>query len=258
MNNTKLKLNKFGVLTAAVAAVISFNASADVNDTIEKTFDFDSDGRIQLSNVNGDVTVTACDCSQVSLTANIKASSQEMRDRISIEVDDSDDRLSVRTKYKNNRGSSWRNQYSEVTYTLYVPNDVNLDGFELVNGNLEINGVTGALDADLVNGELKSDGLTASTKVNMVNGDMDIRFNDLTNAKYIDLESVNGNINVYIPSSSDATIQAETISGRITNDFGIEVIKHKYVGSEMSGYIGSGDVKVDLENVNGKIAINVL
>ena len=108
-----------------------------------------------------------------------------------------------------------------------------------------------------MNGSLKSDGLTASTKVDMVNGNMEIHFNDLSNAKRIELESVNGDIEIYLPSGADATIEAKTVSGRITNEFGIEVIKHKYVGSEMNGTIGGGDVQIELENVNGRIAVKV-
>ena len=130
----------------------------------------------------------------------------------------------------------------------FIP-DVNLNNIDLVNGNLTISGVTGSLNADLVNGSLKSDGLTASTRVDMVNGDMEIHFSDLSNAEDIKLEAVNGDIEIYLPSATDATVDAETVSGRISNEFGLEVIKHKYVGSEMRGVIGSGDVQIELENV---------
>jgi len=249
---------KLTLLSAVMCSSLSFNALADITDKIEKTFDFESNGTIRISNVNGDVSFTACDCSQVTLIADIRASSQEMRDRITIDINQSSSSLRVKTRYEENRGSSWHNEHSEVTYTLSVPNDVRLEDIDLVNGNLDIKGVTGALDADLVNGELSSDGLTSSTKVSMVNGDMDIRFSDLSNAKFVNLESVNGNIYVYLPAGSNATVDAETVSGRISNDFGIEVIKHKFVGSEMKGSIGSGDVRIDLENVNGRIAVKSL
>ncbi|MCW8878511.1 MAG: DUF4097 family beta strand repeat-containing protein [Kangiellaceae bacterium] len=255
---TTNNLKKAGLLSIAVMGLSIGSASAEVNETIEKTWDFDSDGRIQVENVNGDVTFRSCDCAEVSMTAHIYASSQEMRDRISIDISDSSSSLRVKTKYKNNRGSSWNHERSEVTYTFTVPNSVRLDGIELVNGNLNIEGVTGQLDADLVNGELKSDGLTASTKVSMVNGDMELKFSELSDARSINLNSVNGNIYLYLPSSANASIDAETVSGRISNDFGIEVIKHKYVGSEMRGSIGNGDVQIDLENVNGKIAVRSL
>ncbi|TQV86852.1 DUF4097 family beta strand repeat-containing protein [Aliikangiella coralliicola] len=259
MKNEIIKnhFRKISFLPAILAVTLSTNANADVNDTIEKTFSFDSDGKIQLSNVNGDVSISACGCNEVHLIAEITASNQEIRDRITVEIDESSSNLRIKTRYKNNenRKRSWNNGHSQVTYTLSVPNDVQLSDIDLVNGDLKINGVTGKLKADLVNGELHSDGLTSTTSVNMVNGDMDIKFADLSNAERVNLESVNGNITVYLPSDADATLDAETVSGRISNEFGINVVKHKYVGSEMRGAIGGGGVKINLDNVNGRIEV---
>jgi len=251
--NTTIKAIVFGA-----SAFLSLGAAAEINETIEKTFDLSNSGKIQLENVNGDVKITACDCSQVSVVANITASSQEMRDRIKIKFNSTDDRLKIKTKYKNNRGSSWNNERSEVNYILEVPRSANLDGIRLVNGDLRISGVSGKLDADLVNGELESDGMTSTTQVNMVNGDILLKFDDLSNADSVKLESVNGKIEVYLPASSDVSVEAETVSGRITNEFGIEVIKHRYVGSEMKGNIGTGRVSLGMENVNGEISLKVM
>ena len=256
MNLTKT--TTFKALFLSTFTAISMAATADVSDTIEKTFNLNSDGKIRLKNINGNVTFKACDCSQVTMVANISASSQEMRDRISIDIDDSSDRLSIKTKYKKNRGSSWNNQHSEVVYELQVPNTVNLDGINLVNGSLKISGVSGELDADLVNGNLDSDGLSSSTRVKMVNGDITLKFTDLTNADKVDLESVNGKIEVYMPAHADVSVSAETVSGQISNEFGLNVIKHKYVGSEMKGNVGSGRVTLNMDNVNGKIALKSL
>lgn len=246
-------------MTFLALAALSQPVFADVTDTIERTIDFNEDGKIRLSNINGNVSIRACDCSQVNLVAEIEASSQEMRDRISVEIDSSESHLYVRTKYrKRGERPSWNNEHSEVTYTLTVPNQVNLNDIELVNGDLNVEGISGELNADLVNGELESDGGSSSTRVNMVNGDMTIKFDSLSHAKHIDLDSVNGRINLYLPADANATIDAETVSGKISNEFGIQVRKHKYVGSDMRGTIGNGDVRISLENVNGKIAVNRL
>lgn len=234
----------------------SLHATAEVTETIEKNFEFDQQGKISLSNINGDVSITACDCSEVSLQATITASSQEARDRISIEIDQTDSKLKVETRYKKNEKRSWNNNYSKVNYILSVPNKVNFRKLSLVNGDLKISGVSGTLNANLVNGELESDGLTANTRIDMVNGDMTVKFTDLSNAETIRLTSVNGDINVYLPDDASADLDAETVSGSISNDFGIEVIKGKYVGRTMKGEIGGGDVAIDMENVNGRIAVN--
>jgi hypothetical protein len=247
--------NSHLLLPALLATTISSVTLADVSETIEKTFEFEPNGKIQLSNINGDVSISACDCSQVSLTAKITASSQAVRDRILIDINDSTDHLTIKTKYSKQQQRSLNNQYSEVNYLLTVPKGVALDSIDLVNGDLVVKGVSGSLKANLVNGELTSDGHTSTTQVDMVNGDMTLRFENLNHAENISLKSVNGAIKLYLPTDAGAQVNAETVSGKISNDFGIKVIKHKYVGSEMQGKIGSGNTTVYLNTVNGKIAL---
>lgn len=250
---TKLKK----LIPALVIASASGLASADITDTIDKSYDFDANGRISLSNVNGDVTIAACDCNQVRLVATITASDQETRDRISVKIKSSNSKLSVKTKYENNDDYK-NNGHSKVVYQLSVPNEVSLDSISLVNGDLKIERVTGELDVELVNGDLKSDGMTSNTDVSLVNGDMNLTFANLSNAKKIKLESVNGAIVVRLPSDANVDVSAETVSGNISNDFGLHVNKGKYVGSDMHGQLGDGSVSLSMDNVNGKIRLKTL
>ncbi len=253
-----MKTNKYMQMLAASLLVFTGAVNADITDVIEKTYDFDEKGRISLSNVNGNVTVSACDCSQVHLTATITASDQETRDRIDVKINASNKKLSIETKYAKKEGRYSRNSHSEVIYTLTVPNKVQLDELQLVNGDLRISGVSGKLSADLVNGDLISDASMADTEVSMVNGDMKISFQDLSSVDRIKLESVNGDIVVRMPSNAGLDVSAETVSGNISNEFGITVHKGRYVGSDMHGTVGDGSVNLSMENVNGKIRLNTL
>jgi DUF4097 and DUF4098 domain-containing protein YvlB len=252
-----MNIKKRLIMPMMVVAASSGFAAADINDTIEKSYDFDSNGTISLSNVNGNVSISACDCQQVRLTANVSASDQETRDRIKVIINASDSRLSVETKYENNNNHR-NNGHSKVVYHLSVPNNVSLDSIELVNGDLKIERVAGELDADLVNGDLTSDGMTSSTEVSLVNGDMNLSFANLDNAKKIKLESVNGSIIVNLPSDANVDVSAETVSGSISNEFGLNVHEGKYVGSDMRGVLGDGSVRLSMDNVNGKIKLKSL
>lgn len=256
--NNPLKNYKLS-LSALLFATYTGFASADITDVIDKSYDFDNDGRISLSNINGNVTITACGCDQVNLIARVTASDQETRDRITVDINASQSKLSVKTKYsKKDREYHNRNNHSEVVYELSVPDNVELDQIELVNGDLTITGVTGKLDADLVNGELKSDGMTSDTEVSLVNGDMQITFENLSNASKVKLDSVNGDIVVNLPGDANVEVSADTVSGKISNDFGLTVNEGRYVGSDMRGVIGDGSVRLTMENVNGRIKLKSL
>jgi len=254
-----MKITKYSLVLATAFTLLATAASAEITDVIEKSIDFNDDGRISLSNINGNVNISSCDCSQVHLVATITASDQETRDRIEVKIQSSKKRLSIETKYaKRERGYHSRNNHSEVVYELKVPNRVNLDEIELVNGDLEVNGVSGKLSADLVNGELISDASMSDTQVSMVNGDIKISFQDLSNVSRIKLESVNGDIVVRVPSGSNLDVSAETVSGNISNEFGLKVHKGRYVGSDMHGTLGDGRVSLTMENVNGRIKLDNL
>ena len=77
---------------------------------------------------------------------------------------------------------------------------------------------------------------------------------DLAGAE-IELESVNGAIELYLPAGVSARVDAETVNGSIdADDFGLEVEKG-FVGRDLDGEIGGGDAKVSLDAVNGSIRI---
>ncbi len=254
-----MKTNKNLTLSALLLATFTTFASADVTDVINKQYAFDQDGKIALSNINGDVSISACNCSEVNLVATITASDQETRDRINIEIDSSESNLSIKTKYAKQKERFGHNDsHSNVTYELQVPNDVFLRDLNLINGDLNISGVTGKLNADLINGDLKSDGMTSDTNVNTVNGGMYLTFKSLDNADKIKLDSVNGAIVVRVPSDANVKVDANTVGGKISNDFGIKVKKGKYVGSSMHGSIGDGSIRLSMNNVNGKIKLKTL
>lgn len=249
-------LQKTLISAIAAATLAPISAMADIEDRIERSFKFDSNGSISLDNINGDVTIKGCDCDEVTIVAVVEASDQKTRDRIHVEIDASDSRIDIDTRYeKQDRRWSFGNNYSSVTYNLTVPKNVKLRGIELVNGDLDIIGVRGEIEAELVNGSVESDSMSGDAHISTVNGEMTLTYLDTSDVDTINLESVNGSIDLRLPQDVSADIEAETVSGRISNEFGIHVEKGKWVGSSMRGTIGSGDIRVTLENVNGRIRV---
>jgi DUF4097 and DUF4098 domain-containing protein YvlB len=71
----------------------------------------------------------------------------------------------------------------------------------------------------------------------------------------VELKSVNGSVELTMPSDANADLEASTVSGGIENDFGLHVNHHRWVGHDLRGEIGNGRTRVRLENVNGHIEI---
>jgi DUF4097 and DUF4098 domain-containing protein YvlB len=66
---------------------------------------------------------------------------------------------------------------------------------------------------------------------------------------------VNGAILLRIPAKANAQVDAETLNGKISSDFGLTVEKGEWIGSSMEGLVGSGGARITVETVNGNIDI---
>ena len=245
------------LLVLAIGAECSDHRGA-FTEEFHQTYALTPDGRVELDNVNGAVHVSTWDRNEVKVDAVKSADVKERLDDARIEIDSDKTSLSIRTKYRDhdltfNWGS--HNNPASVEYTLTVPRTVRLDEIKLINGSLDITGVTGEVHASCINGRLEAHNLAGRAELSTINGHLDARFDQLAGSS-IELNSVNGSVALTIPSDSKAEIEASTVSGGIENDFGLHVNHHRYVGHDMRGELGTGGPRIKLENVNGHIEIH--
>ena len=244
------------LLTLAVAAHAADHRGS-LTEEFHQTYTISADGRVELDNINGDVHISSWDRNEVKVDAVKYADTKEKLDEAKIEIDSGKDHLSIRTKYPE-RDHNWtwgsHNNPASVEYTLTVPRTVALDAIKLINGALDVTGMTGEVRASCINGRLEAHDLSGRAKLDTVNGRLDASFNQL-HAKDIELNSVNGGLELTIPSDSNAQVEANTVSGGINNDFGLHVNRHQVVGQSLRGEIGNGGTRIKLNNVNGRIDI---
>jgi DUF4097 and DUF4098 domain-containing protein YvlB len=229
-----------------------------LTEEFHQTYALSSDGRVELDNINGAVHIASWDQNQVKVDAVKYADTKERLDEAKIEVDSGKDHLSIRTKYPDHDHTfNWgsHNNPAGVEYTLTVPRNARLDEIKLINGSLEISGVSGEVHASCINGRLEAHNLSGRTELSTINGKLDARFDQLAGSR-VELNSVNGSVDLTIPSDSKAEVEASTVSGGINNDFGLHVNNHRFVGHDLRGELGTGGTHIKLENVNGRIEIH--
>jgi len=241
----------------AVAARASDHRGA-LTEEFHQTYTLSPDGRVELDNINGDVHISTWDQNAVKVDAVKYANSKERLNDARIEVDASAERVSIRTKYPDhdltfNWGS--HNNPASVEYTLTVPRTARLDEIKLINGALDVSGVSGEVHASCINGRLDAHNLSGRAELSTINGHLYARFDQLSGSS-VELKSVNGAVELTIPSDSKAEIEASTVSGGIDNDFGLHVNHHRFVGHDLRGELGTGGPHIQLEDVNGRISIH--
>jgi len=264
MNRRCQSATWLGAILGTISAVLLLALGAHASDhsgalteEFHQTYAITADGRVELDNINGAVHVSSWDRNEVKVDAVKYADTKERLDEMKIEIDSGKDYLSVRTKYPNHDHSwNWgsHNNPGGVEYTLTVPRTVRLDEIKLINGSLDVNGVSGEVRASCINGRLEAHDLAGRAQLSTVNGRLEANFQKLA-GQTVELSSVNGEIGLTIPSDSNAEVEASTVSGGIHNDFGLRV-SHHFVGHNLRGDLGNGGTHIHLSDVNGRIEIH--
>jgi hypothetical protein len=234
-----------------LALLITAPAYAEVSQEFHRTVPLSSDGRVSVSNINGDVEITGWSKNEVQIDAVKTARDQQRLDEMRIEINNSPNSVEIETKYPHHLVND---NPGGVHYTLHVPQNARVDKVDLVNGSLNVQKISGEVTANLVNGKLRASELAGTADLATVNGTVDADYVSLNNVREITLKSVNGSVNLLLPQSANADVSASSVNGGISTDFPLTVKGH-WVGKSMSGTLGSGGVKIDLNNVNGSIHI---
>ncbi len=254
-NETPVQISDINQSDTVVAQTIQ----GDEIEKFEQSYPINANGRVSVSNVNGSVVVEAWDKNEVRLEATKIADSKETLADVDIKVESRADSFSVQTDYKSWKSSDRRNENRsrklEVEFRLWVPKTAVLDEVETVNGSVTVSNFVNFTKISAVNGNVQALNLRGAANLSTVNGEVNADFDRLETGSKINLSTVNGRVSLTIPSDANATIKADSLNGNITNDFGLPVRKGQYVGRDLYGKVGSGEVQIRLNSVNGRLAI---
>lgn len=249
-------INSYEPINTAVPEVA---AQRDEIEKFEQSYPLSANGRVSVSNINGSIEVVAWDRSEVKLEVTKIANTRDVLADAEIKVDARQDHFSVETDYKDKvwgRDRWEKDRKLEVNYKLSVPRTAVLDEIETVNGSVNAANFVNVTKISTVNGSVDARNLRGKADLSTVNGTVNADFDELAAGSKVELSTVNGQVNLLIPSNANATIKADSVNGGITNDFGLPVRKGEYVGRDLHGRLGTGEVQIKLDSVNGRLAIN--
>lgn len=129
--------------------------------------------------------------------------------------------------------------------------------FTTVSGDIQVKDLSGEISAEVVSGDIEvGGGSFERVTLETVNGDIDFR-GGLKNGGKMDVESVNGSVDVKFDGDVSARFDIETFNGGIRNCFGPkpERTSRHAPGWELDFTEGSGDGRVTIETLNGRVTI---
>lgn len=219
---------------------------------------------IEIKGVNGNVEATPASGGEVEVVA-VKRGRRSNPDDVRIEVVRHGDGVTICAVYPTPEGrepntcsagpndrSHVQNNDVTVNFTVRVPTGVRFTG-KTVNGRVEAEGLSADVEARTVNGGVNVS-TTGLARASTVNGSIRVAMGNAVWPDELEFKTVNGGIDLSVPASLSAQVQAKTVNGEISTDFPITVTG-TFSRRRLSGTVGSGGRDLRLETVNGSIQL---
>ena len=241
-------------LVAAVALGACHHSGGPLTarDTVEETRALASDGRFELENVNGHITLTTWSKDEVLIEAERAAVTEEALERISVEIEGEGDEVRVKTRYP--KGKPWfmGGNPGKVDYHVTLPAGVRAR-LKTVNGPVNVEGLDGDLRVESVNGGLELSDLGGEVRAKTVNGGIHATFDRTPSGGHHSFNTVNGGIEVSLPDGTAGRLEATTVNGSIDCDLPLDVETKKK--RRLEGRLGPGGGSFEFGTVNGGIDV---
>jgi DUF4097 and DUF4098 domain-containing protein YvlB len=241
--------NDVTIVNGSVVDNTDYTAEAEFHHDIGIT----SQIRLQLEGVSGDITVTGrADFDSVIIDGVRQVGSDSQEDAeehlplLEVEVQISGEVIQVETHQpENSNGRSYM-----VNYEITVPDDFSLQLSD-VNGTIEVESIFNSVVVSNVNGLVNLNDITGSVTVSLVNGLIDGTV-VLPPGGFIAMSTVNGNIELNIPSGTSAEFEASVVNGVISLS-GLDLHDEEISNNSVSGTLGDGNGTIGLSAVNGNV-----
>lgn len=128
---------------------------------------------------------------------------------------------------------------------------------ESVSGEVELDGVAGEIEASTVSGDVTviGGGPLLNGEFEAVSGDVELDV-VVAGGGRINVSSMSGDVDLYLPGDQQAEFFAQTFSGDIDTDFGRETSASRGPGSRLEHREGDGGATIKLNSFSGDVSIH--
>ena len=163
----------------------------DETERQENSYPFSLGGKVEVSNINGSVTVNTWEKPEIKLEVVKIADSKEQLAEMRVEVEAEQESFRVTVDFGNWSGkerTKWRNNGKSVAnITLTVPRTAVLDEIHSINGNVTVTNATSFTKASAINGTVRGNNLRGDVKLSAINGTVEADCDQLLPGNVISL-----------------------------------------------------------------------
>jgi len=179
---------------------------------------------IHILGVDGDTVTVASSLNKKSAQPGRPGALRRLDDEVSFELVEKDNVVTLRLAGEN----PWAGHDAE--FKISVPRAMALNIKTEFGGDLVVQGVEGDVEVNNMNGEVRLDGLVGSAVINTMNGEVRAVYAKVPE-KPVSITSMNGEVDLRLPSDTKANVRLRTHNGSILTDFSEDILKTKSEGS---------------------------
>jgi hypothetical protein len=231
------------------------SSGAQVRDEIRKTVELSPGARVDVSGINGTVTIETSDTRTADIYIERTAETQEALSRRKVVISNTSDSLTIRGEKDGSFLGRMFGSNPKEKVTLRLPRQIALNTSG-VNGAVKVGEIDGPVDISGINGRVDVAQASGSANFSGINGQVSFALTGL-GKDGIDISGINGNIELRLSESVNADLEAHGMNGVVTSELP-NVVVDKTSRGNYSARIGSGGPSISASGINGNIRLKGL
>jgi DUF4097 and DUF4098 domain-containing protein YvlB len=224
-----MKMSLISGMALLCAVSLASPALAKDTERVDRNVPIRADGKVQLKNFSGKVTITGTNRADVAIHA-VRRADRDRLDHIHLEISETGSGILIDA---NKKDDSWRdrdNNVVETDFDIEVPADVRLD-LTVFSSNVQIKDVRGSQKIKTFSGEVDLNGTSGS----------------------IDAETFSGSITVGLANSAGGHVDFDSFSGSLQSDPPMQL--HSTSRRHFTAELGSGTNEYRFKTFSGDVRI---
>lgn len=233
--------------------------------------------RLEISNIWGNVRVRTGKTGEIIVSVSERRSAPDQAlftmsvERINLDIEADENGVSI---VVGDRADRWkrmdrcRSCRVDYQFDVVVPADAIVDVGTVMDGRVDVKGVTGMVSASNVNGPITVDDIRNCDSISSVNGGVKIGFTHAP-VHNCSIETINGDVTLGVPANTSLDVSVDLFNGDIRSDFPVDPFtlpasveqtsedgRHQYRIQQLSGVrIGAGGPTYTIASMNGDVRI---
>jgi Toastrack DUF4097 len=232
-----------------------------LEEIVEQVYSVNASANISIHNRDGAVMVYGSDANEMRVRAVKKAYSRERLNQIAIDIATKPGAVSVITKFPPQPKWALSDRSGTVDYTIVVPETASISALELNAGEVFLDSMGGReVRARLHDGRIFARNCFTNLDLTANRGTLGLSYDWWEEEQFsVQVKLAQGNVWVWLPSDAAFHLVAETLHGKIANDFNsLPVSANSSVrGMKIDQVVNGGSqarIEIRVEKGNIKVA----